>query len=168
MRDFLKHRLLRPLLDQLTQGVSPDDLALTVALGVVIGIFPILGTTTAICLAVGLPLRLNQPALQAANHAMIIPQFLLIPVFVKAGESFFRLPPVTFDPRLLPGEFMAGPVAFLKMYGRAGLAGVTVWTLAAPVAATLLYYLLRRGFRKMKGLLGVKTAGKTAGPLEGS
>jgi uncharacterized protein (DUF2062 family) len=152
-------RVLRPLKDQLTQGVSPDALALTVTLGVLIGVFPIFGATTTLCVIAGVALKLNQPALQLANHAMVVPQVLLIPVFVKAGERLFGLAPVSFDPRLLPAQFLAQPAAFLRAYGRSGLAGTAVWALAAPVAGALLYYPLRRGFRKMGFLLGVKTAG---------
>jgi uncharacterized protein (DUF2062 family) len=152
-------RILRPFLDQLTQGVSPHELALAVALGAAIGVFPILGTTTTLCLVVGIPLGLNQPALQTANHVMIVPQFLMIPVFVKAGERLFRLDPVTFDPRQIPAQFMAGPKAFFASYGLALLAGVAVWVLVVPPLTALLYYVLRGVFLRKAGRRGATPAG---------
>jgi hypothetical protein len=158
VRGFLS-RLARLVREQLTRGVSPEALALTVALGAAIGVFPIFGLTTALCLLAGAKLRLNHPLLQAANHLMAVPQLLLIPVFVKAGEKLFGLTPVALDPRRLPGQFLAGPALFLKQYGAAGLAGVAAWGLLAPPTAALLYFLLRRGFRKMAFLLAAKSPG---------
>ena len=53
----------------LRQGISPRRLALTLALGFAIGCIPVIGIPTAVCLVVALSLRLNIPAIQAANYA---------------------------------------------------------------------------------------------------
>src|SRR5579872_594896 len=53
----------------LRQGTSPQRLALTLALGFAIGCIPVIGIPTALCLVVALGLRLNMPAIQAANYA---------------------------------------------------------------------------------------------------
>jgi uncharacterized protein (DUF2062 family) len=41
---FLYRKLVRPLVDLLRQGVSPEKIALSVALGVTLGVFPVLGS----------------------------------------------------------------------------------------------------------------------------
>ena len=41
VKDFLRTRLTRPLLELLKQGVTPDKLALSVALGAALGIAPL-------------------------------------------------------------------------------------------------------------------------------
>jgi uncharacterized protein (DUF2062 family) len=46
---FFSRRLVRPLLNLLRQGVTPEKIALSVALGVMLGVFPVLGATTALC-----------------------------------------------------------------------------------------------------------------------
>ena len=56
---FWKRRVVTPLIAQLKQGVTPEKLALTVALGLVLGIFPILGATTLLCGAAAIALRLK-------------------------------------------------------------------------------------------------------------
>src|ERR1700687_4196831 len=53
----------------LRQGISPQRLALTLALGFAIGCIPVIGIPTAVCMVVALSLRLNIPAIQAANYA---------------------------------------------------------------------------------------------------
>jgi uncharacterized protein (DUF2062 family) len=69
----------------LRQGVSPRRLALTLALGFAIGCIPVLGIPTVLCAALAMSLRLNMPAIQAANYlAMPLQLFLIVP-FVRLG-----------------------------------------------------------------------------------
>jgi uncharacterized protein (DUF2062 family) len=71
------------------QGISPSRLALTLALGFVIGCLPMFGIPTALCLLLALGLRLNVPAIQAANYAAMPLQIALIFPFVRLGEWMF-------------------------------------------------------------------------------
>ena len=54
MREFLQRRLVAPLLVLLRQGVTPRELALCLALGITIGLIPVLGVSTALCAVVAL------------------------------------------------------------------------------------------------------------------
>jgi uncharacterized protein (DUF2062 family) len=69
----------------LRQGISPSRLALTLALGFAIGCFPIVGIPTALCAVLAIVLRLNLPAIQAANYAAMPLQLILIVPFVRLG-----------------------------------------------------------------------------------
>jgi uncharacterized protein (DUF2062 family) len=69
----------------LRQGISPRRLALTLALGFAIGCIPVVGIPTLLCAALALALRLNLPAIQAANYAVMPLQLLLIVPFVRFG-----------------------------------------------------------------------------------
>jgi uncharacterized protein (DUF2062 family) len=71
--------------DWLRQGVSPRRLALTLALGFAIGCIPVVGLPTALCAALAVVLRLNLPAIQAANYAVMPLQLALIAPFVRLG-----------------------------------------------------------------------------------
>lgn len=73
----------------LRQGISPRRLALTLALGFAIGCIPVVGVTSAICLVVATCLRLNFPAIQAANWAAMPLQVALIVPFVRLGGRLF-------------------------------------------------------------------------------
>jgi uncharacterized protein (DUF2062 family) len=44
---FFYRHLVRPILDLLRQGVTPEKIALSLALGMALGVFPVLGSTTA-------------------------------------------------------------------------------------------------------------------------
>jgi uncharacterized protein (DUF2062 family) len=73
----------------LRQGISPQRLALTLALGFAIGCIPVFGIPTALCLVIALGLRLNVPAIQAANYAAMPLQLALIFPFVRLGGWMF-------------------------------------------------------------------------------
>src|SRR5208282_6377489 len=69
----------------LRQGISPRRLALTLALGFAIGCIPVVGIPTVLCSALALALRLNLPAIQAANYVAMPLQLALIVPFVRLG-----------------------------------------------------------------------------------
>src|ERR1700727_3048587 len=83
---FWRRRLIEPVGRQLTQGVSPEKIALTLGAGSAVALFPILGTTTVLCILLGIVLKLNQPILQGLN---VICVFIYVPFMVgciRLGE----------------------------------------------------------------------------------
>jgi len=76
----------RSALQWLSQGISPRRLALTLALGFAIGCIPVIGIPTVLCATVALALRLNLPAIQAANYAAMPLQLALIVPFMRLGR----------------------------------------------------------------------------------
>jgi uncharacterized protein (DUF2062 family) len=70
----------------LRQGVSPRRLALTLAIGFAVGCIPMVGVPTVLCAVLALGLRLNLPAIQAANYAAMPLQFALFVPFVRLGR----------------------------------------------------------------------------------
>lgn len=85
--NWLKKRLLDPLLSFLQQGLSPKDLALCVALGVGVGIFPVLGVSTPVLTILALILRLNLAAIHLVSYSIAPLQLVLIIPFMRLGEN---------------------------------------------------------------------------------
>jgi uncharacterized protein (DUF2062 family) len=73
----------------LRQGISPRRLALTLALGFAIGCLPVLGIPTLLCALLALALKLNLPAIQAANYAVMPLQMVLFVPFARLGGRLF-------------------------------------------------------------------------------
>lgn len=92
MKNWLKHRILDPLLALLRQGMAPQRLALCVAIAIVVGNIPILGVSTILCALIALMFRLNLPAIQMVQASMAPTQLLLIIPFVRLGEWIARAP----------------------------------------------------------------------------
>jgi uncharacterized protein (DUF2062 family) len=148
MKNWLRRRILEPLLALLRQGISPDRLALCVAIGVVVGNIPILGISTILCAAIGLAFRLNLPAIQVVQAAMAPTQILLIVPFVRLGEWILRVPPrpVSIKEGLALLAQGAGHaiVALRDAILHAGFA----WVLVAPFAVFLVHKLLTPVFER--------------------
>lgn len=143
-QSWWQRRVVSLLVAQLRQGISPRQLALTVALGVVLGLFPIFGATTFLCGIAALWLRLNQPLIQTINYLVAPLQVLMLFPFYRAGETLFRATPVPiFSVTDLVERFWAGPWQFVIDYGLVGLYGITVWALLAPPLAVGLYFSTR-------------------------
>jgi uncharacterized protein (DUF2062 family) len=148
MMMWLRRRVLEPLLDLLRQGISPDRLALCVAIGVVVGNIPILGVSTILCAAIALVFRLNLPAIQIVQAAMAPSQILLIIPFVRLGEWIARAPrqPLSIREGLELVAQGAGRaiVALWDAILHAGLA----WALVAPFAVYAFHKLLTPVFER--------------------
>ena len=46
---FLRRRIVIPILDLLRQGITPEKIALSIALGITLGVTPVLGSTSILC-----------------------------------------------------------------------------------------------------------------------
>ena len=95
----LREKIVSPLSSLLKQGLSPKKLALVIALGVVLSIFPVLGTTTLICSLVAILFQLNIAAIQIANYTAFPLQIVLFFPFLKLGETIsgISLDPINKD-----------------------------------------------------------------------
>lgn len=91
MASFLRRRVVDPVLELLRQGVTPEKIALSLAFGLALGIFPVLGLSTALCTVVAIVLRLNLPAIQLVNYLASPLQLALIIPFVRVGEHLLGL-----------------------------------------------------------------------------
>ena len=129
------------------QGISPRRLALTLALGFAIGCIPVLGIPTVICAALALALRLNLPAIQAANYAAMPLQLMLIVPFVRMGSWLFSSVP---RQALVTGTLLRlSPLSLMAHMG--GLAGqaLLAWLLVAGPAVALMTLTLTQMLRRI-------------------
>jgi uncharacterized protein (DUF2062 family) len=135
---FLRVYLAR-LLAAMGQGHTPEKIALSVALGITLGLFPIFGTTTLLCVGAAVALRLNHPAIQITNQIMYLVQIPLIVVFIRMGESMLGVAPRPFSAAVMLAELRAHPILVFERFGAAGLHGILGWAMVAPVVVALTY-----------------------------
>lgn len=135
--------ILRPIKQQLTQGTTPHKIAQAIAFGLTIGIFPIIGSTTLLTLAVGIPLKLNQPVLQTFKTIAGPIQWALILGYYRVGEWLFRAEPVSLSIPKMVSEFSEAPLQFFLKYGQTALYGICVWFITAPILMLAIYWIAR-------------------------
>jgi uncharacterized protein (DUF2062 family) len=134
---------------QLTQGVTPERLALTIALGLVLGVFPVLGTTTILCGIAAAALGLNQPVIQLVNYIAYPAQLVALIPFYRAGETLFHRPHLPLSIPLLVERFRGNTGKFFADFGIVAVDGVVVWCLVAPVAGAAIYLLARPSLQRL-------------------
>jgi uncharacterized protein (DUF2062 family) len=139
---FWRRRVLDVIVAQLRQGITPQQIALTIALAITLGVFPVIGTTTALCAIAAFCLKLNQPIIQAVNWLASPLQLASIVLFVRIGEWLTHAPTLTLSPPELMARFRLSPWQFLQDFGATALRGILAWLLMAPALAWLLYALL--------------------------
>jgi uncharacterized protein (DUF2062 family) len=145
--------VVTPVITQLTIGISAERLAWTVAVGIVGGVFPIMGTTTVLCLLIGHLLKLNQPVMQIAK-TLVYPLHLgLILVFIHMGEKLFGASELSLSIPQLVLRFKASPIQFARDFSVAALHGVAAWALIAPVAAGIIKIAVQPILKKMQNSL---------------
>jgi hypothetical protein len=152
-----RRRVLEVILTQLRQGITAEKISLTLAIGLVLGLFPIFGTTSALCVLAALWLRLNQPIIQLVNWFAAPLQLPGIYLFVRIGERLTRSPSVQFSITGLVREARAAPLQFLQQFGMTGLRAVLAWLLIAPAIAAAVYVVLLPPLRHLARLKGTGT-----------
>lgn len=134
----------------LRQGISPRRLALTLVLGFAVGCIPVLGIPTVICAALALALRLNLPAIQAANYLVMPLQLALIVPFVRFGDWLFSSPPR----QVLKATLLHTPLSsgLLPQIGALTGHALLAWLLFAGPAVALMTVTLTRMLRRIPAL----------------
>ncbi len=134
----------------LKAGITPEKLALSVAIGLTLGVFPVLGSTTFLCAGAALLFGLNMPAIQLVNYLAYPLQFLLLIPFLRLGEFVVQAPRLPLTSQEIVAIVHAGAWHAIQTLWRASLHMIAGWLLTAPAAALLLYTILLPVFRRVR------------------
>jgi len=162
LKRFWRERVLTVIVAQLRQGITPQKVALTIALGFCLGIFPIIGASTALCLLAGFTLKLNQPLILLMNSFTVPLQPPLVLVFVRLGEWMLQAPPVSFSIPELFRKFFASPAGFMREFGVTGLHGILAWLVIAPFVTAFICLVLQPPLKKLAAAFRQKNTGADA------
>lgn len=149
MTELWERKFVKPVAAMLKQGISPEKIALSIAMGITLGIFPVLGTTTALCAIAAFVLRLNLPAIQLVNFAVYPLQLLFLVPFVRAGGWLFG------DQRFsqLGKEIM--DLAQKDIWSSAGILwdltvyAMVLWLIISPVVIFVVYKMIQPALRRL-------------------
>lgn len=131
-------RLVLPILALLRMGATPQRLAWSIGVGVVIGLNPLVGTTTVLCLAFAFAFRLNIVAVQIANHAMFPLEVALVLPFIRLGSWIFRTSAMPLSGTVFLARARTSPIALVRLVWIWEWHALLVWLLFAVIAAPLI------------------------------
>ena len=111
-----------------TESLPAETVALMLALGLVLGTFPVFGCPTVLCAVAALALRLNLPALQLVNQLVSPLQIALLAPLARVGSHLVGAP--------------AGSGIVFKL-GTVALAAAAGWcSICVPLGIVLYFTLL--------------------------
>ncbi len=122
-------RVLASRVRAAVEGLPAEDAALLLSVGLVLGVFPVWGLPTLLCLIAAFGLRLNLPALQLLNNLSSPLQLLLLLPLARVGAW------------LCGSAAIAGRPAPAQI-GVAALHAVAGWACICVPAGVILYFSL--------------------------
>jgi uncharacterized protein (DUF2062 family) len=135
-------------------GASPERLAWSIAVGLLIGINPILGSTTVLCLALAFVFRLNVAASQIGNHIVYPLQLVLVIPFIRVASRIFHTSPMPLSANELLHAARERPLALFRQLWlwewHAFLLWAVLAAIAVPSVAVALTPILRRLLQRVR------------------
>ena len=161
IREFLRCKVLRPLLRLLRGGVTPRRLAWSLALGMAVGINPSVGLTTLLVVLLAWMFGLNQVASQIGTHMVAPLHILLLIPFIQAGVYLFHTRRLPMTRKQLE-HLSHHPFRLFHAIWQWEWHALVVWAVVAAVLTPLLAIYLRRALvllmRRHRTLLYARTA----------
>ncbi len=146
----LKERLVNPVIRFLKQGMSPLKLSLCIAIGFVLGLFPVVGVTSILCALVAVIFRLNMAVIQLINYFVYPLQLLLIIPLIKFGTWLFDINPMPYTlDQILEMVQQNTWEAFEKLWLSA-LLGIATWGIIIVPLGLLLFIILKIILNRVK------------------
>jgi uncharacterized protein (DUF2062 family) len=130
-------------------GASPEKLAWSVAAGLLIGINPILGSTTVVCLAMAFVFRLNVAASQIGNHIVYPLELVLVIPFIRLASRVFHTEPMPLSATELLHATREHPIALTRRLWLWEWHAFLLWAILAAVAIPLLALILTPILRRL-------------------
>jgi uncharacterized protein (DUF2062 family) len=148
LRSLIYRKLVQPFIELLKQGVPPEKIALTIALGISIGVIPVIDSTTMLCTLAAVTLRLNLPGILLINGVVYPLQLTLLVPFLRAGAWIFRVD----GPKLSIGQIFhmirANAWHAITTLWVATMHALVVWLIAGCAVSLVAYLVLSALLRK--------------------
>jgi uncharacterized protein (DUF2062 family) len=144
---YIKNKILVPFRLVPADGLTAGKLAFSVTIGIVSGLFPVIGTTTLISLLLTMIFRQNLLVVQSVQWMVgIIQVFLIIP-FMRFGAYLLSQNKVHISIEQVKLAFQPGILSGLKTIGIFHLYAILTWLIVVIPLGVLSFYVFRYVFR---------------------
>jgi uncharacterized protein (DUF2062 family) len=147
-KGWVKRKFLFPLIKAVRAGISIEKLAVSLALGITVGLIPLYGFTTLIVGFIALSLRLNFIAAQIAHYIVYPLQVALLVPFLKLGDAIIKCSDISFSVKQYAHLFKTDFWGALHELWLVNLSAVIIWLIIAVPLFILLYYTIRYFVRR--------------------
>lgn len=128
-------------------GLTSEKLALSITIGIISGIFPVIGMTTLLSLFLTMLFRQNLLVVQSVQWILALFQVLLVIPFMQFG-AYLLSQNVHISMLQINNAFHHGVMSGIKTVGIFHLYAILTWLILAIPAAAVSYYSLLAVFQK--------------------
>ncbi|PKL89603.1 MAG: hypothetical protein CVV23_04505 [Ignavibacteriae bacterium HGW-Ignavibacteriae-2] len=134
----------------LLNGTSPKLIAIGISGAIVIGLFPVLGSTTILCTVFALVFRLNLPLVQLINFSVYPLQFILLVPLMKLGELIFGIEKLKYGLNEMVDLISNDALRAIAILWNVTMQAIGAWLLLAPVIALLFFFILHPIIKRIR------------------
>jgi uncharacterized protein (DUF2062 family) len=138
--DSVKHKILIPFRLVPKDGITPENLAFSVTLGIISGIFPVIGMTTVLSIVLTMLFRQNLLVVQSVQWILALVQVVLIIPFMQFGAFILNVHAFHINMAQISHAFQPGMLSGIKTVGIFHLYGILSWLILVIPASAASYY----------------------------
>jgi uncharacterized protein (DUF2062 family) len=146
--EIITNKILIPFRLLPKEGLSPDKLAFSITIGIISGVFPVIGATTILSLLLTMAFRQNLLVVQSVQWVLALAQLLLIIPFMQLGAHILHQQAIPVTINQINLAFQPGILSGIKTIGIFHLYAILTWLLLSIPASTISFFTLRAAFQK--------------------
>jgi len=139
---FWKRKVVSPVVELLRQGLTPEKIAITLALGITLGVTPVIGSTALLCTLAAIVFRLNLAAIQLVNWLVYPLQLVLLIPFLRLGAWMFGTKSSELSVTYIFALIRTNLFSAVAILWTVTIHAIVAWLLLGSIATGLLYLLL--------------------------
>jgi len=133
----------------LKQGITPHKLALSFSFGICLGIIPVLGSTTLLCLLAAMIFRLNITITQIVMHLVYPLQLLLFIPYLRWGTFLFSGQKFNYSFVQIVDMFRQDVWNAIVELFWMNMSGLLLWLITTPLVFALIYLICKASFTQV-------------------
>lgn len=129
-------------------GLTADKFAFSVTIGIVAGVFPVIGATTVLSLLLTMIFRQNLLVVQSVQWMLAFAQVLLIIPFMQFGAFILNQQSMPISIHHVKDAFQSGIYTGIRTIGVFHFYAILTWTILCIPVGTISYFAFRAVYQK--------------------
>ena len=140
------HKVWEKIKTLFKQGLSPKQLALSLAVSTLVSLFPVFGISSIVLTFLAIPFRLNLPIMLAFSYVGDSLKLLLLIPFIKIGADLMQTEHTLLTYEAIKASYQANFWQTTKELIYELVCGTVGWALIAIPVSIALYFVLKAIF----------------------
>jgi uncharacterized protein (DUF2062 family) len=146
----IKNKIFIPFRLVPKEGLTAEKLAFSITIGIVAGLFPVIGATTLVSVLLTLLFRQNLMIVQAVQWILGLAQVFLVIPLMQLGAFILNQHSLHITMHQISIAFQPGFFSGIKTVGILHLYAILTWSILAIPASAISYFAFRTIFQKKK------------------